>query len=657
MKKVLSLLTLATLLLCLVIPAAANEYLDKSAFEVRVSSLYPESNVEFIKDGKAETYWHSFYRAEGSTIVEQDKVPFYIYIELPTEEIISGFTYTPRIDNANGTARTYNFYASEDGETAYLIDSGEGIQDKTPFTKDFGKSYKVKGIVFEITSSVNSYGTCAEFDLIRGSGSTTEIPKGSSISMEGGSATLAPEDDPHYVKNPIERDSWKVSVNSVRESSPVSLLTDGEKSTFWHSNYTNEGSVITGHDEPPFLITIELPEATYVSGLSYTPRQDQGTGRFLTYNVYAADSLDGEKYLVKSGEFKSATANQRVDFGMNIKAKVFILEATSTQAGYGTCAEINLSGKDDEYASAESAATFEDIMAEIRPYTVNTEGFVISDNSNWGDAHKASVAFDGKTNTIWHTNPDDKGKTFVINVDMGKEHSLKGFDYVPRNNDDSGFLFKFSVLGSVDGKNYFDLNGKAIEIDQSKMDKNKTYHFDFPTIEDVSFIKIEVYSSFLGHASVGEFVLYETKESYDRAAMKNTEKYVLAIGKNEIMTDINGNTETITLDVAPYIDNGRTMIPLRGLLEAMGASIEWQGDTRTIVVTKEKNVITLQIVNNLVYVYKYFSGEYKTIRYTLDVPPKIKDSRTFIPIRFVSEHLGYTVSWNGETQEITIESK
>ena len=586
--------------------------------------------------------------------MEKDKVPFYIYIELPTEELISGFTYTPRIDNTNGTARSYKFYASSDGETAYLIDSGEGIQDKTPFTKDFGKSYRVKGIVFEITSSVNSYGTCAEFDLIRGSGKENEIPKGSYVSMKGGSATLAPEEDPYYVKNPIKRDGWKVSVNSVRETSPASLMTDGDKETYWHSNYTNEGKTITSHDEPPYLITVELPKADYVSGLSYTPRQDQGTGRFLTYNVYASDSLDGEKYLVKSGEFKNSPANGNVDFGINIKAKVFILEATATQGGYGTCAEINLSGKDDKYNSAESAEAFEEAMAEIRPYTVNTEGFVITANSSWNDNMTAAAAFDGKNNTIWHTDPADKGKTFVITVDMGKEHSLKGFDYVPRNNDDSGFWFKFSVLGSVDGKDYFDLNGEMIEITQEEMDKKKTYHFDFPAIEDVKF---EIHSSFLGHASAGEFVLYETRESFNNANKKDTEKYVLAIGRKEITAEHNDEKTEITLDVAPYIDNGRTMIPLRGLLEAMGATIEWQGDTRTIVVKKDVNVITLQIINNLVYVYKYVGGEYKTVRYTLDVPPKIKDSRTFIPIRFISEHLGYSVTWNGETQEITIENK
>ncbi|MDO5478026.1 MAG: copper amine oxidase N-terminal domain-containing protein, partial [Clostridia bacterium] len=64
--------------------------------------------------------------------------------------------------------------------------------------------------------------------------------------------------------------------------------------------------------------------------------------------------------------------------------------------------------------------------------------------------------------------------------------------------------------------------------------------------------------------------------------------------------------------------------------------------------------IHIQIWNNLVTIE---GTKYGTVRYTLPQYPRIKDGRTFIPLRFVSEHLGYNVSWNGETREITIESK
>lgn len=108
------------------------------------------------------------------------------------------------------------------------------------------------------------------------------------------------------------------------------------------------------------------------------------------------------------------------------------------------------------------------------------------------------------------------------------------------------------------------------------------------------------------------------------------------------------------MDVAPFIDaaSSSTLIPLRGLLTEMGAEIIWKGETEEILISTSSGKIEMQIQNNLVYVE---NPRYGMVRYTLPVVPKIKNSRTFIPLRFVSEHLGYKVSWNGETQEITIE--
>ena len=120
------------------------------------------------------------------------------------------------------------------------------------------------------------------------------------------------------------------------------------------------------------------------------------------------------------------------------------------------------------------------------------------------------------------------------------------------------------------------------------------------------------------------------------------EKYTLVIGSKEI-TSLKGNK---TLDVAPYIDNGSTLIPLRGLVEEMGAEIGWDGDTQTITISKGVTKITLQIGSKAVRV------DGKTQQ--LPVAPVITESRTFIPVRFVSEVLGYEVGWDGATQTVTI---
>ena len=65
-----------------------------------------------------------------------------------------------------------------------------------------------------------------------------------------------------------------------------------------------------------------------------------------------------------------------------------------------------------------------------------------------------------------------------------------------------------------------------------------------------------------------------------------------------------------------------------------------------------KRKINLQIRNKLV---KVEGTSYGDVTYTLYSPPKIKDSRTFVPVRFLSEQMGYTVTWDGETQSVIIE--
>ena len=89
------------------------------------------------------------------------------------------------------------------------------------------------------------------------------------------------------------------------------------------------------------------------------------------------------------------------------------------------------------------------------------------------------------------------------------------------------------------------------------------------------------------------------------------------------------------------------MIPLRGLFEVMGASVSWNGDEEKIGVTSGETSMLFQIENTRVIV--------NDVRYGVIVAPRIVNSRTFIPLRFVSENLGYKVSWNGATQTITIE--
>jgi len=98
------------------------------------------------------------------------------------------------------------------------------------------------------------------------------------------------------------------------------------------------------------------------------------------------------------------------------------------------------------------------------------------------------------------------------------------------------------------------------------------------------------------------------------------------------------NGETVQTDVSPFILGGRTMVPARAIFEKMGADVQWDGARNRVTVTSPGNIINLTVGNNVAMV----NGASKE----LDTAPVITGGRTFVPIRFISENLGFKVDWN-----------
>ncbi len=108
------------------------------------------------------------------------------------------------------------------------------------------------------------------------------------------------------------------------------------------------------------------------------------------------------------------------------------------------------------------------------------------------------------------------------------------------------------------------------------------------------------------------------------------------------------NEQILQCDVAPYIENGRTMVPMRKIFEALDAKVDWEGTTQTITATKDNTIITLQINNSTMY--------NNGVAEALDVAPVIVNSSTFVPIRAVSQSLKANVEWLGHNQSVYINS-
>ena len=98
------------------------------------------------------------------------------------------------------------------------------------------------------------------------------------------------------------------------------------------------------------------------------------------------------------------------------------------------------------------------------------------------------------------------------------------------------------------------------------------------------------------------------------------------------------NDTKLCLDVPPMVENGRTLVPLRAIFEALGANVNWDNTTSTATSQKDGVTISLTLGKDVMYV----NGEEKH----LDAPAKAVNGRTLVPVRAISEAFGCDVAWN-----------
>lgn len=127
------------------------------------------------------------------------------------------------------------------------------------------------------------------------------------------------------------------------------------------------------------------------------------------------------------------------------------------------------------------------------------------------------------------------------------------------------------------------------------------------------------------------------------------DKYYVIKLKRGIIPSVSYNGEKITFDQIPVIENGRTLVPLRAIFEKIGTEVTWNGDTQTVTAKSGDTEISLTINNTTAYK----NGEFVT----LDVPAKIINGRTLVPVRFIADCFGVEVNWDGVMQRVSLTSK
>lgn len=132
--------------------------------------------------------------------------------------------------------------------------------------------------------------------------------------------------------------------------------------------------------------------------------------------------------------------------------------------------------------------------------------------------------------------------------------------------------------------------------------------------------------------------------------------------------------KAVVCDQEPFISEGRTMVPLRAIFEALGAHVYYDDATRAIVAThKDRDRLILMIVNqpymavtsyqeahtqvhNGTHSYQSLGLSLGKTATKIDVPPMVTpQGRTMVPVRVVSEALGSFVSWEAETYTVWVD--
>ena len=117
---------------------------------------------------------------------------------------------------------------------------------------------------------------------------------------------------------------------------------------------------------------------------------------------------------------------------------------------------------------------------------------------------------------------------------------------------------------------------------------------------------------------------------------------VPVFAENDVNVVVNGNA----VDMKGVILENRTMVPVRGVMEELGYTVDWDADTKTATLANGENTVKITAGEKVFYL--------NDTAVTPDVPQTIIEGRFMLPLRAVSEAVGAKVDWDGESKTAVI---
>lgn len=136
---------------------------------------------------------------------------------------------------------------------------------------------------------------------------------------------------------------------------------------------------------------------------------------------------------------------------------------------------------------------------------------------------------------------------------------------------------------------------------------------------------------------------YVTAYMANNAAGIINEKSEMNLDTSVVSVYVNGNK--IEFDQPPVIKDGRTLVPVRAIAEALGSNVSWNELTQTVVIQRGLDTAVFQIGNNKAYSKKII---------VMDVGAQVINGRTLIPVKYITEIFGGKVEWDPITKSVHI---
>ncbi|WP_310832565.1 copper amine oxidase N-terminal domain-containing protein [Paenibacillus pedocola] len=290
--------------------------------------------------------------------------------------------------------------------------------------------------------------------------------------------------------------------------------------------------------------------------------------------------------------------------------------------------------KPGEYYYLEIVTNKGTVKSDITPYAENVTSYapVAIREFSWKDLTSdqtgiAKFGPDGSPDAHFKLKLNFAQKTDVLSV------ILRGTD---KDGNPAGGIWRTNRAGS----------GWLLGIAQGKTVVTPGFKDDVkaPVGAFRGSVDFDLYAGNNGSIKNGEYYVVEVETSFG-TVMTNPVKFgdpasnyvndaplgfkTIGLKLNSVKASV--DEKNYTLEVAPFKQEGRTMVPIRFIAEALGAKVDWNPKERRVTLTKDDTKIELIIDKKEAYV--------NGVATMLDAPAVIRNNVTLLPVRFVSENM------------------